>query len=300
MAHGIFEQLRLRGVSVNWFYEEDVFQVDALRRFAGEMERGDLMSLTSFREGAQTLIGRWMEAPAVQITDSFLPGFFWLRHIYSREVVRDFARELWELVAPLDPLIVYCQADARAAFERAVAQRGAAWGDSILDRLKHWPVTQYPRAPIRTPDDMSDFFSWLNGESRELLHDWPGGSVLVDTTVTPPAEALDLVLRHLDLELQPLPNPEAPTQLAQFAGMYVPTRTPSERDRALITLKEGLLFANLYWPVESLLIMEEGDLFRVQATNRMVRFRRDDAGRVSGFDYEISWKGKESYVKSEL
>lgn len=299
IAHGIFQQLRQRGAQVQWLYEEDVFEVDALWRFAGEMERGDSASLVSFREGVRVLIDRWLETPTIHITDSFLPGFFWLRHIYSREVVQDFARELWDWVAPLDPLVVYCRADARVAFERAVAQRGVAWGEGILERLRRWPVREYPGAPIRSTDDAFAFFSWLDRESRELLHDWPGETVVVDTTVTPTTEALDRVLCHLGLESHLPTDLKAPTPLAEYVGTYVPSGPSSERERVEISLKEGSLFVTLYWPEGSVLVTEENDRFRIQATNRVVQFVRGDSGRVSGFDYEISWKGKESYVRSE-
>lgn len=299
MAYGLFEQLRLQGVPVEWFYEEDVFQIEALWRFAGEMERGDPASLASFREGARALIDRFLDAPGIHITDSFLPGFFWLRHLYPREAVREFARELWEWVAALHPVIVYCQADPQVAFERAVRQRGVAWGEGILQRLREWTLSEYPGRPIRTTDDMYAFFSWLDSESRELLREWPGETVVVDTMVTPPAEAVERVLSHLGLASQPVPRQESPADLTVYTGVYVPAAASSERDRVVIDVRGGSLFATLYWPDGSRLIQEGLDLFRLQATNRMVRFRPDDTGRVNGFEYEISWKGTESYVRAD-
>lgn len=121
--------------------------------------------------------------------------------------------------------------------------------------------------------------------------------MVVDTTATPPAEALNRVLGHLGLETQPLPALTTGTPVVEYVGIYVPSGPSSERDRVEISLKQSSLFATLYWPEGCTLLLEEDDLFRLQATNRMVRFRRDDLGRVSGFDFEMSWKGIESYVR---
>jgi hypothetical protein len=296
MSHLLYRQCILQNIPVQWWYEEDVFVIEPLRRFADEMVRGDRAAIVTFQEGATVAVTQWQDPSVMHITDSYLPGFFWLRHLYSIDELRAYADRLWVLLAPLQPVIVYCHGDAESAFRRATRQRGRTWARDIVDHVKSWQVPRYPGRPLKTQRDVVRFWSWLDDESRALLDYWPGRTLTLESTATPESELAAQLLGYFGIpEVPTLPSPSA-KQLQDYLGVYARSDSPEQSESTIVELRDEALFVRLYWPSGSVLVAEQVDFFRLGATSRTITFTRDSSGVVDGFLY-ATWRGTESYAR---
>lgn len=177
MSDALFRQLRLAGKSVQWIYGSDLWRVDALRRFDTEVQQYDTAAFDSLLAGVEEVVTLWRESGETWIIDSLVPGyfgFFWLLGRYPLQEIEAMGCRLWQLLEPSHPLIVYLQADAASAYERAIADRGDAWGERIARLMQSWPLPHYPPGPLCSRDDVIGFLDWADRESLRLLAGWPG------------------------------------------------------------------------------------------------------------------------------
>jgi hypothetical protein len=297
LSHVLYRQCVLHTIPVEWWYEEDVFQLAPLRRFADQMVCADPAAMESFEAGTQLAVHGWSDPSIVRITDSYVPGFFWLRPLYPMEDLKRFSERLWTALAPLRPLIVYCHADVEIAFRRATRQRGDAWGEGIPRHVMSWHTPQYPEAPLRSEHDVLRFWSWLDQESRSLLDRWPGDVLILETTTTSQESLAKQMLDYLELEELPAALPLSIEQLQSYTGVYAPADGPEQGELITIEVTDGGLFANLYWPSGSPLIAEGKDFFRLQSTSRTVQFHRNERDAVSGFTYSTILQGEKRYLR---
>lgn len=297
LSYLLYRQCVLHHLNVEWWYEEDVFQFEPVRRFADQMVRGDPAALESFEAGVQHATLRWIESSVLYITDSYLPGFFWLRHLYPDEELRDFSERLWMRLAPLRPLVVYCRADVETAFRRATRQRGDAWGHGISGHVMSWHTPQYPEAPLESGHDVLRFWSWLDRESRRLLERWPGDILTLETTTSSPEALIKQTLDYLELE--ELPSPPLPSieQLKGYTGVYTRANESEQAESITIEVRNNSLFATSYWPSGSPLTPEWTDFFRLQSSSRTVKFHRNERDAVTGFTYATTLEGEKYYAR---
>jgi hypothetical protein len=300
LSHLLYRQCVMHTIPVEWWYEEDVFQFDDLRRFADQMVRADPAAMESFEAGTQLAVQAWSDPSIMRITDSYLPGFFWLRPLYPREDLERYSERLWTALAPLSPLIIDCHADVETAFRRATRQRGNAWGKGIPKHVMSWQMPQYPEAPLRSEQDVLRFWSWLDHESSSLLASWPGDVLTLETTTTSREALAKQMLDYLELDELPAALPLSNEQLQSYTGIYVLVNGHERSDQITIKVTNGGLYANLYWPSGSSLIAEQEDFFRLQSTSRTVKFHRNGAGTVDGFAYTTTLNGEERYVRLNL
>jgi len=295
LSRFLAEQLTLHGIETDWLYEEDVFTFEPIHRFAAQTFGGDLRAADSFLEGTRLAMDQWRDTDIVRITDSFLPGFYWLLHLYPKNKVEALMIDVWRLVKPLQPLLVYCQADVWAAHRRAVAQRGERWDEAVTRFVSGWITPQYPTR-LKDLDDVLSFFSWLDERSLEILSGWPGEVLLLDTSHSSAEAAQALLLDHLGVQrlepASPIPAPD----LHEYAGRYDEISNPEDGEHVEVRISNGRLFATLYWPSGSTLVWQESDLFRLESTSRMVEFNRNEFGSICGLEYRF-WNGSQQYSR---
>jgi hypothetical protein len=190
------------------------------------------------------------------------------------------------MLRPLDPLVVYLDADVPAAFARAVAARGTAWGETIDRVIMARKKPYYPGGPLRDHDDVLRFQTWVNDQVRRLLAEWPGEVLTLDTTRMPLHEAQDTLLRRFGLET--IPDEIMPPEvLLSYTGTYEPSAGNREAGPLIVRLEDGFLTINRFWPAGCRLIPEETGRFRLQAASREIVFDMDANGRVLGLTYVL-------------
>jgi hypothetical protein len=195
--------------------------------------------------------------------------------------------------SPLDPLIVYCSADVRAAWQRAKCQRGDAWGERLWRHIASWNTPLYPGAPMKTENDVLDFFAWLDTTAYQLVQRWPGDVVTVNT-LAPRAQVEAEILSAVGLPPVAVPQRPPPEELQQYVGSYV--RDGGDGLPVIVSLVSGTLHESLFWDSGTALDREDGDLFRVRAASATVRFLRTERGANSGLTYRHFF-GVDSYVR---
>jgi hypothetical protein len=296
LSRFLAEQLTLHGIETEWLYEEDVFTFEPIYRFGEQTFTGDLRAADSFLEGARLITEAWRGTSAVRITDSYLPGFYWLLHLYPKSQVEELMADIWTRIQTFQPLLVYCHADVRVAHRRAVAQRGERWGVDITRGISGIVKPRYPGPPTKDQEDVFAFLTWLDQSCREMVEKWPGDVMVLETTSNSLAAVQTQLLDRLNIQRLQSPSSQAVKALDEYAGTYyeLPSREASEP--LYIHLSNGQLFATLYWPAGSPLVWQEADLFRLESTSRTVKFNRDESASVCGLEYRF-WNGSQQYSR---
>jgi hypothetical protein len=289
----IYRRLVAERLPVEWFYESDVFRYEPVRRFGETFDRAPPDLLQTFREGAQFVVDLWRDSPGIRVLDSYLPGYFWLLHAVPLDELQTLGDDLWQLLSPLDPLIVYCRADVGVAWYRAKRQRGDAWGERLWRHITSWNTPLYPGAPMRTENDVLDFFAWLDNLGHQLIQRWPGDVVTVNT-LAPRAQVEAQILLALGLPPVAPPQRPPPEELQQYVGSYV--RDGGDGPPVTVSLVSDTLHASLFWDSGTALDREDGDLFRVRAGSATVRFLRTERGAISGLTYR-SFHSVDTYMR---
>lgn len=283
LADFLYRQLTQQGRSVQWLYEEDAAWIPAMQRFNVLWPAGDPEAIDELLAAATSLTADWMGDDAIHIVDSFVPGFFLVAGRYPVERVRRYVVDLRMVVEPLNPLLVYLTGDIRAAWERAVAHRGAAWGENSVPYVNGWPKPEYPYGSIDTIDDVIRYFEWIDRQSLSVLDAW-GADVLVLDSGEPLERLETVLLDRLGLQRSAAPAPASSP--VEYVGTYM--RVGNEGQPTLtVNVEDGLLQVDSYWPGGAVLVPEGPDRFRLQATSRAITFERDAAGRVTALRYLI-------------
>jgi hypothetical protein len=195
-------QLVAHGVPSRWISEEDFLRMDELSEYIRLWYGGDPGVAEALLAAARTIFIGFEERDETWVTDTQFPGFFWLLGRVSMERIERFADGMAQVLLPMHPLIVYLDADIPTAFDRAVAMRGIAWGERIIDSAKDWSLPYYPHEP-RSADDVFQFQIWVNKHVRRLFQSWPGEILTLDTTGSSMKETKNLLLRHFGLTETP-------------------------------------------------------------------------------------------------
>jgi hypothetical protein len=293
MSDALFRQLRLAGTPVHWIYESDLFRVDALRRFNGEVQQEDAAALDSLLAGVKELVALWRDSGDIWIIDSLVPGyfgFFWLLGRYPLQEIEAMGRRLWQLLEPSHPVIVYLQADPASAYERAIAGRGEEWGERIARLMQSWPLSHYQPGPLRSREDVIRFLDWADRESRRLLASWPGEILVVNTTEMPLDGSLRTVLSYLRLPLRSAQSRVDTGDLDRYTGRYLSLDEDASPPEIEVSLAVDGLWADFHWPSSHRLVSEGGTRFSLEATTSQLIFDVSPEDHVRGLSIRFGWR----------
>lgn len=282
LAGFLYRQLLLHGIPAEWEYEEDLL-VGPLTAYMSYWRHEDPRAMRSLLDAAETLFLADSERDTVHVTDALFPGFYWLMVKYRRAEIEAYGQELAELLRPLRPLIVHLDADVGAAFDRAVTYRGETWGRDFLRRASGWHLPHYHGPPVKTREDYLTLTEWLGRNALAMLREWHGETLVLDTTALSPAESRQAVLDAIGLVQveEPAIWTSSPSQ---YAGEYRNDDGSEPDSRLVVSVRDGGLHIDAYWPAGCRLIPEAPDRFRLENTSRVVHFHRG-GDAIDGFVY---------------
>jgi len=280
-----YHQLVGHRIPTRWIYEEDFVQMDVLAEYNHRWYGGEAGTADALLDAARAIFADHRDHGEVWITDTLFPGFFWLLGRGPLERIERYGQELARVVLPLRPLLVYIDADVPAAFDRAVTARGEEWGVRITDFIKTWKLPYYPHA-LDDRDDVLRFQQWVNDHVRLLLKTWPGEVLTLDTTTSSLQQTQRVLLRHFGLSEIPA-DPVSSAVLQSFAGVYEPAPENAEAGPLIVTLTDGALVINRFWPNGCRLVPVGLARFRLEAASRTITFETDETGSVVGLTYVL-------------
>lgn len=298
LSDALFRQLQLTGKPVQWIYESDLFRVQALKYFDTEVQQYDTAAFDSLLAGIEEVAALCRDSGETWIIDSLVPGyfgFFWLLGRYPLQEIEAMGRRLWQLLEPSHPLIVYLQADAASAYERATAGRGDAWGERIARLVQSWPLPHYPLGPLCSRDDVIGFLDWADRESRRLLAGWPGEILVVNTTAMPLEGSLRTVLSHLQLPLRSAQSPVGSGDLDRYTGRYLSVVEDDSPPEIEVSLAADGLWADFHWPSSHRLVPEGGTRFSLEATTSQLVFDVSPEEHIRGLSVRFGWRDDASH-----
>jgi hypothetical protein len=191
LAAAVARDLEAPNRRVRLLSEDDLLEMGSFARFERrlgptdpETHRADDALIEAARALVDEELAVRRRAGAVAshflLTDAMLPGFFWLFGRHDAGRVRAVAAQLADILAPLDPLLVYLRGDPAALVARAAAERGADWPSRMVGWVSRWSVPHYPEAPPRQLDDVLRFWAWLDAQTVALVADWPIETLILD------------------------------------------------------------------------------------------------------------------------
>jgi hypothetical protein len=180
----LFSAFENRGIPSHLFTELEGNQLKALQPFMAAVGAGEAHAIDAFQAGIRDLVAEWSTHDTVWITDTILPGFLYLVGAFPLSRVRAFADELADLLAPMDPVLVYLSVDIEVGWKRATEDRGTRWRDETVDFFVHWqvPYAHYPHGPVHDEAELLRFFYWTDRRCRELLTRFAGEKLVLDST----------------------------------------------------------------------------------------------------------------------
>lgn len=134
--------------------------LEAFERFVPSITAGDVTPEQLIQACAELV--KWCQAEnSVFITDSYLPGFYYLYGRYSDAQIEAYNADLYTVLSSLRPLVVYVRSDVETALTRGVRQRGEQWLENITRYLNGWVLPLYGEEPkpLRTVPDVISFFT---------------------------------------------------------------------------------------------------------------------------------------------
>lgn len=177
-----------RAVPHRPLFEDDLLAWPAFARCDDDLGRNDPRAIVSFLDAAEVLAAEVGASDDLVITDALLPGFSWLLGRYAFDQVSAYRDDLWAILTPLRPLLVYLTGGVDQLFARAVSQRGAAFQDRIVRAIRRWSLPHYPGLPPQDVADVLRLYAWLDDQARQLLVRWPGVALVLDATDAPVAD----------------------------------------------------------------------------------------------------------------
>jgi hypothetical protein len=186
-------RLAALGIRGRWLSEDELLEMEVFARFNRDIQAPHLL------DGARTLCRETHARGDTLILDALLPGYFWLFGRYPPAYVEAYGADLWRILLPLHPLIVYLRGDIALIFDRAVAQRGTAWAEKIVAAVKGWPLPHYPNEPVQDRADLIRFFDWIDRQSLSLVGRRPGDTVILDAICAGSEDLAQALLYHLEL-----------------------------------------------------------------------------------------------------
>jgi thymidylate kinase len=291
----LFEQLSAAGIAVRWMHEDDM--IEAFERFVPEMTF-EALTPVLLLQASKALVEQCQADNAIFILDSYLPGFYNLYGRFSDAQIEAFNTEFHSILSPLHPLVIYLRSDVETALMRGVQQRGIEWLENITHYLNGWQLPLYggELKPLRTVQDVIAFFTRVDPFAVELLVKWQDALIL-DATQSPIQQLLATILAYLKMEVRNLDTSVPLAELKRYSGVYARADNGDTSQPLEISLIEGGLFINTYWPGGARLLPEAEARFYLEGTNRTIVFEVQADGQVAGLQYRYG-ETTHHYVKS--
>ena len=290
LSNLIFQQLTVQNLPVHWFYEEDLGHLPAFARFLHDLPLSH-PEIELFLDAVAAFVPTCVALDKIIITDSFLPGHHFFFGSYPRLTLETFNRQVYQLLQPLQPLLVYLRSDISLAYARAIRQRGVVWQERMLRRMNTWQLPLYPHTPFRNLHDVMTFDQQIDEMVLALLAQWPGHILHLDTTTTPIEQVQAAILDYLGIVAGNVAYIVPPGVLASYSGAYA-LQDENAQPVLYISVRNDGLFVNTYWPNGTRLVAESPTRFRLEATNRRIEFAVHDQCTVDGLIY---WIGNTPY-----
>ena len=262
------------GQPVQWLYEDDVLHVDYFAPVMTYMRgEGALEMPDACLAATANLIAACAEGDTIVISDSILPYYDWLFAAdYAYPAVSTFSATLYELLRPLHPLVVYLQANVEIALTRAVAQRGAAWLHDNIAFMNTWVANQ--SQPISDLASAIAYIRRADERKVQLFSEWPGDVFWLDSMVHSAAACVSTLLTYLGLTPVISQDHRSPLDLQHYVGHYAACDDEplDNQQNLIITLVEGKLWIDHYWPNGCRLVAKNPRDFQLEDTSHWIEF----------------------------
>jgi hypothetical protein len=282
----LYQQLTAHGLNATWLDEENLQAQLAQFVPSGHM---NTIQPDEFVAACGGLLDHYGTANAVIITDSGLPGYIDFFGRFPTTTLYAFNQALYQALRPRSPLLIYLTSDVPTAFARATAQRGQQWVENIRNFLNSWQLPYYsstPR-PFATADDLIAYFAALDQLARDLVAQWPGPTRILNTTKAAPAELLASILAEFGLAVLPAAEFRGSSPITDYIGAYERATEGPAPERLTVQLIDNQLWLDTYWPVGTPLLAIQEDVFRLESTDRWLRFERDSSGQITSLRYQL-------------
>ena len=282
----LYQQLTAHGVNAIWLQEENLEA--QLAQFMPDRQINTVQP-DAFLAACRALLDQYCTSDAVIITDSGLPGYIQFFGRFPTATLEAFNQALYQALQPHDPLLIYLASDVSTAFARATAQRGQQWLENIRNFLNSWQLPFYSSTPkpFATARDLIIYFAALDQLARSLVAQGPGPTRILNATATTPANLLAPLLAEFGLSVLPLANFRGSTPIGAYVGSYERTTEGPAPQRLVIQIINNQLQLDTYWPGGTLLLAIQEDVFRLESTDRWLRFELDSAGRIVAARYQL-------------
>lgn len=300
LSSRLYQALKQAALPGQWLYEDDVqhlpFFAPVMTHMRGE---GALDMPGACLAATANLTEAYAGTDTLVIADSILPYYDWLLAAgYDATALRGFNQQLQEQVRPLRPLIVYLQADIATALQRAVEQRGEQWLRDLILFMNSWGANKGHQ--ISTQADVIAYFQRTEQQKRQLLREWTGDILWLDSVRHSLDTCADILLRYLELAPPTGETLQLPTSIFQrYVGQYstADADPPDGQPTLMITLRDGELWANLYWPAGCRLVAEDERTFQLADTSHWLAFADPDNAIDPRLHYQY---GGKTYVYQKI
>ncbi|MBA3945352.1 MAG: hypothetical protein H0X37_12400 [Herpetosiphonaceae bacterium] len=280
------QQLTASGITTQWFYEEAA--PTAFAKFWQDLRDGRPQMIDTFLGATTTFVATCSRTNATYITDSLLPGYHFFVGGFLRPHIEAFGVDLFRIIEPLHPLVIYLSCDVEAALDRAVAQRGTVWLERLISRINafyYMPLYTHSPFPFRDKRDLIAYEDYVNQFTLDLLGSWSKNTLILDTTLMPVEQLKIKLLDHFELIERATDPRLAPELLDGYAGTYEPLYEAPTARPLTISIAGNRLFADTYWPNGTPLVAESDTKFRLQSTSNWIEFTIQPNGAPSRLTY---------------
>lgn len=285
------QQLTQHNLPVQWIYEDDVLCLDFFQPVVECVQGGGGPELVeACLVATERLVDAYVGTDTIVIADSILPYYDWLLAAnIDNEIIGEFSHRLWLLLQPMNPLIIYLQADVEKALKRAVAYRGEAWLERSIVFMNSWGSNQ--AQPLHNLDDVIAYGQQTDRTKQQLLSQWAGDILRLDSVAQPLEVCVETLLLYLDLRYSASPSLRsiALVDCANFVGHYLACDDEPPGNQQTITVSKVAdeLRVDLYWPNGCRLVPNGNQAFQLQDTSHWVEFvePKTDASKLLRYHY---------------
>jgi len=184
MTEFLAKQMTAQGIYNRLILEEDVARLEVFASMRPNIQKKSPDMINALLTASKTLIMEYFNLPCVYIIDTLLPGYHFLFGLYPFSSLAKYNAELHRRLLPLKPIIVYLKSDINCALGRVVEERGEEWLGQFMGRInRHYQKGHYTRIspPLRGLRDVVAFFAEMDKLMLEMVKDWQGKTLVIDT-----------------------------------------------------------------------------------------------------------------------
>ncbi|HEU5092424.1 MAG TPA: hypothetical protein VFU22_17180 [Roseiflexaceae bacterium] len=209
-----------------------------------------------------------------------MPGYGIFFGAHPLTAIATLTNQLASILAPFHPLLVYVDSDVGVALNRAIAQRGSAWFERMVQRMNGWNLLLYTDKPFSDQQSVVAFDQQAHQFALRLLDHWHSLKFMLNTDDTELGQLKTQLLGYFQLNELAVYTGVDPDRLPSYCGTYA-ARDPAVTEPAVeIKCVAGQLVINRYWPNGTALVAEDVYQFRLENTNYRVIFEPQANGGI--------------------